>query len=276
MLGLLLVAGLARAEGPAEDWEYMAWEALYDARLSSALGTSPEVVSADYGRALSLVRDAQSPLGGEIHYWLALSLLSVGDVDGATRELALLGGREALADRDRALSSYIDMQRRKITRLPYRQDFDIADTPAPWVLRWQNEGGSTLDLLDLPDGNRVVVWSTNVQRERDDALIIPFQNQGPSTLRFAIRAERFPASVRCMLEDEDGQQWTGKFLDVPTDTWTGIQLTMDDFTLVGDPRSGRRPMPRRVRSFQLLDVTGFRSEERGLNRIYLDAVEALP
>ncbi len=275
-LGLHVAPGSARAQGPVEDWEYMAWEALYDSRLSAALSASPAMAKADYERAVALVRDDASPLRAEIEYWIALSLLRAGDVDGAARELATLGGRESLGDRDRALSSFIDARRREIARLPFRQDFDDTDSPAPWVRSWQREEGSDLELLDLPDGNRVVVWSTMVERGREDALIIPFRDQGPSTLRFALKADRFPAWVRCMLEDDEGQQWTGKFLYVPTDTWTGIQLTMDDFTLVGDPRSGRRPEPRRVRSFLLLDVTGYRSEERDLNRIYLDAVEALP
>jgi len=276
MLGLLLLGLVARAEPTGDDWEYLAWEALYDARLSAALGAGMDAARSDYGKAQGLIREDSNPLKGEVHYWLALSLLRGGDVEGAARELAEVGTREDLQDRDRVLSSLIEVERRQVTHLPYRQDFDGASTPAPWVRSWQRGEAGDLELLDLPDGNRVVVWTTQVQKGKDDTIFIPFADRGPTTLRFALRAERFPAWVRCMMEDDEGQQWSAKVLNVPTDTWSGIQLSLADFALVGDPRSGRRPDPHRLRSFLLVDVTGFRSDETDINRLLVDDIEMLP
>lgn len=276
MLALLLCGLVARADGPVDDWEFMAWESLHDSRLGASLGGGEATARVDFARTLGMLPDVASPLKSEVHYWLALALLQAGDVDAAARELNVVRMGEGFGERERALSTFIEVQRRQVTRLPYRQDFDGASTPAPFVRGWQRGSPDDLGLLDLPDGNRVVVWSTEVQRGRDDNIFIPFRDRGPSVLRFALRAERFPAWVRCMMEDDEGQQWNTKVLQVPTDTWSGVQLTLDDFALVGDPRFGRRPDPRRVRSFLLVDVTGFRSEELELNRIFVDDIEVLP
>lgn len=279
MLPLLLaLAGTAAAQGqaPAEDSELMAWEALYDSRLRAALNVESTAVQADYDRILSLLRDDSSPLAPEVHYWLALSLLRSGDVEGAADALGRIGPREQLSERDRALLTVVEIKRHQVTELPYRQDFDRATAPSPWVRSWQRAESGDLDLVDMPDGNRVVAWPTLVQKGHDDTIFIPFRDGGPTVIRLAVRAERLTAYLRCMMEDDEGQQWSARVLTVPTDTWTGIQLSLADFALVGDPRSGRRPDPRRVRSFLLVDVTGFRSEEVDLNRILVDDLEFLP
>ena len=55
----------------------------------------------------------------------------------------------------------------------------------------------------------------------------------------------------------------------------GVDLGLSDFALVGDP-FGPRPDPRRVRTFRLTDVTGFRGEQSGANDIFVDDVELNP
>lgn len=274
LLAALSLSPAARAQSAIDDWEYMAWEKLYDARLNAATGMAAPQVNEDFQRALSQVRDEPSPYLADIHYWRALALLTTGEVSAAADEIALIGPREVLSDRDRALLAQVDIAERQIRRLPLHEDFSDAADAAPWIRSPQRAGMRDLGLTDL-DGDRVVVWTTVVQNVSDDAIMLAFADRGPSRIRMRLRADRFSANMRGRLEDDEGQQWTARIPTVSTRDWVEVQLSLSDFALVGDP-FGRPPDPRSLRSFLLMDVTGYRGEESGENRIYIDDLDLLP
>ena len=277
MLPLLcLLAGAAHAQSSpaADDWEYLAWEDLYDARLEEALGRRSDQPGSDFASVLNLVRDELSPIKADTHYWLALALLQAGEVRAAADAIAEVGPRELMSDRDRALLSLIHVSTREITRLPLHVDFEDADGPAPWVRSASRGDTRDLYLTEL-GGDRVLVWATVVQQNSDDSILLTFADRGPSLIHMRLRAARFPANMRCELEDQDGTQWTARVPTVPATDWVDLSLALSDFALVGDPY-GRRPDPRRVRTLRLTDVTGFRGEESGANDIYIDDLELLP
>lgn len=274
LLLFLMSGGHAAPSGGAEDGEYTVWEKLYDARLDAALGLQSGAPGQGLQQVLSFVPDELSPYKADTHYWLALALLQAGEVEAAAQELDRIGPREVLSDRDRALLSHVDIAERQIDRLPLREDFTDASSPAPWIRSPIRPGMRDLTLTEL-DGDRVLVWNTVVQKESDDAIMLAFAERGPGQIHMRLRADRLPANLRGRLEDDEGQQWTARIPTLPPQTWVQVDLSLADFALVGDP-FGRHPDPRRLRSFLLMDVTGYRGVESGENSIYVDDLELLP
>lgn len=278
LLGLVRAAS-AQSSAASDDWEYLAWEDLYDARFSAALGrsaggSSSSLPGQEFTSVLTVVRDELSPIKADTHYWLALALLRAGEAQAAADALAEVGPREVMSDRDRALLSEIHISTRKIDRLPLHEDFEGAASPAPWVRSPARGDTRDLYLTDL-NGDRVMVWTTVVQQNSDDSIMLVFTDRGPSSIHLRLRADRFPANMRCELEDLDGTQWTARVPTVPATDWVDLDLGLSDFALVGDP-FGPRPDPRRVRALRLTDVTGFRGEQSGANDIFVDDLELLP
>ncbi len=273
-LSLSVLLQPAAAQSTGDDWEYMAWEKLYDARLNAALGSPKKTIDEGFQQAMSQVRDEPSPYLADLHYWRALSLLTAGEVSLAAAEVSLIGPREVLSDRDRALLAQVDISERQIKRLPLHADFSDATDASPWIRSPQRPRMRDVSVTDV-DGDRVVVWSTVVQKVSDDAIMLVFADRGPSRIRMRLRADRFPANLRGRLEDDEGQQWTARIPTVSVRDWSEVQLTLADFALVGDP-FGKQPDPRKLRSFLLMDVTGYRGEESGENRIFIDDLELSP
>ena len=278
MLWWALLAGSLAQEPPPEDWEFQAWEQLYDARLLSALGETPEAAVGATGAVMQSVRDENSFLRAPSHYWLALARLDTGDVAGARAELAILGPPQTLNPAQRALLERVESRSRAVVALPFRENFTDAADPSPWVRSWARGGGGDLT-VDIRDENRVVIWTTPVVRGQDDRIYVPLAlvNTGPSHIALKVRAEKLQARVRLVLEDDDALQWSAPSVQVSNSSWTEISLDLDDFTLASDPASPRRPNPRSLRAVYLVDLTGFRVEEGGrTNVLWIDDLVLTP
>lgn len=273
LLGLALAAPEDAARGPAPDWEVEAWEQLYDARLGASLGQAPLQSIAAYNSVIDRVPDEQSSVWTEAHFWLAFSYFQASLLADARREVDLLAELHSLEVRERALRSRIEAQERQITRLPFSQTFDT--TSAPWIRSWVRSGPDDLSLTDQSNGNRAVSWTPGADFGQDDFLYLRFRDARASPQRIQMRllAEKAPARVRFVLEDDDGQQWNGKVQTVPMDRWVDIDLSLADFALVGDPRSGRQPDASRIRILMLFDVTRFRTTEALPHRLLIDDLQ---
>lgn len=273
LLALALAAPEDAARTPAPEWEVEAWEQLYDARLGASLGQSPTDSIAAYNNVLDRVPDDQSPVWSEAHFWLAFSLFQASLLTDARRELDRLAELHPLEVRERALRSRIEAQERQITRLPFSQSFET--TSAPWIRSWVRSGPDDLRLTDQSNGNRAVSWSPSADFGQDDFLYLRFRDAraGPQRIQMRLRAEQATARVRFVLEDDDGQQWNGKVQTVPMDRWVSIDLSLSDFDLVGDPRSGREPDPARIRILMLFDVTRFRTTDAPPHHLLIDDLE---
>lgn len=273
---MALWVAVALADPDAPPREYQAWEALYDARLAEAQGLAPAAALEAYRKVEGDTTDPTSLLYGEVRYWVALAALETGDIASAHAALDEISRvPDGLSDRTRLLRARVQAQERGVRQLPYRQDFEGAESPAPWVLSWTRSDESALSVETLPDGNQVVAWQTTVRKGEDDSLLLPFQQtvRGPENVRMDLLAAQFPARVRLLLEDDEGQQWSSRVLLVGTDDWVTVSLALGDFALVGDPRSGRKPDPARIRSLQLGDYTGFRGDDAGSHTLYVDALD---
>lgn len=281
MLSFLLLAALGAGDerrssaplGPNES-EIRAWEQLHDGRLAESYDRDPEKAVAIYDAALDLLQDEEHPLRPEVLYWQARARFHLGDLVGAAGALDIIAERGALPLRERALQGWVLAAQREVVRLPYRQDF--REDALPWVRSWvRTNPARELALESRPGGDRALVWDTLVRQGEDDFLFIPFHAGAPGPRHFYLRlgADGFTARVRFVIEDVDGQQWSSRAYDVPLDTWVDVGLGIDEFALVGNPLSGRRPDPARVRNFKLIDSTGYGQAESGPHRILVDELE---
>ena len=269
---------MALAEGPrAGDAapEVEAWEQLYDGRLWDAAWGDPTAAVVSYSEARNRLSE-DDPLTGEVRYWMALARFEEGDLAAAREEIEAALTVGDLRTRARALLGRLDAEDNRVRALPYVQDF--ATSTAPWVRAWTLGSREDLRLETVDDAGtpqRVASWHTVVRQGEDDFLFIPMGDQakGPQRVELRMRARAFPAHVRFVLEDHDGQQWSGQIHIIPNDRFIEVQLPLSEFVLVGDPRSGRRPVPTNIRSLMLVDVTGFRSSDRGENWVLIDRLE---
>lgn len=280
MLFVLLLAALGvggEADpaplGPNES-EIRAWERLYDGRLAESYDRAPSKAVEHYAEALDLLQDEGHPLRVEILYWDARARYHLGDLDGAASALHTLAERGGHPLRERTLLGWVLAAQREVVRLPFRQDF--SEDALPWVPSWLRVSPDReLSIEDDPLRGRVLVWDTLVRQGEDDFLFIPFRAgpPGPRQFRLRLGADGFAARVRFLLEDVEGQQWSSRAYDVPLAGWVDVTLGLDGFALVGNPLSGRRPDPAEVRSFRLVDVTGYGQAEGGQHRIVVDDLE---
>ncbi len=155
--------------------------------------------------------------------------------------------------------------------LPYLTGFD--DGLGAFVRGWprgQREDLGTAHPAGADGG--ALAFHVEVRAGEDDFLRVELGPgaAGVERLRLRLRADRFPAQLRLLVEDRQGQRWTGPVFAVPVATWVDVDLSLADFAPAEAPAALRRPDPGQLRAIELRDLSAYLSAERGENTLFID------
>lgn len=260
--GLLLIAGLAQAEGPE------AWASLHDGLLNQSMDRDPFAAIDSYEALLSGTPEG-NPMRGDLLYWLGRARLASGDAAGAMETLSAANQVWSSRARSRALLGRLTAQKQAVRRLPHTQDFTA--TTAPWVRGWTRGRDEDLSLSKDAQGSHAA-WQIEVRDDQTDFLSIAIDTDGApaSHLGLRLQATAFATVVEFHLEDASGRLWAAPTLRVPAGVWTDVSLPLEQFVdqyagVLGGVIDGQQ-----LRWITLREVTAMHVEDRGKNILLID------
>ena len=259
---MLVWAALALAGDLARDWG-----TLYDARLVEVIDGSPGVAAELY-RELLEDRTPTDPLYAPTELWLGRALLDVDDLAGAEAVLNIAGSDPVARDEAVRLLEEAQLRRNSIRSLPQTWSFDTGMFPG--VRRASSGARGSLGVKRV--GESVVLsWATSVRPGEPDYLALRLApDLALRELRLRVRPVEFPAVVRVVAIDVDGERWLSEDHWLGNEDWSDVvvatQLLKPEANLAGAPRI------RGVAEVRIEDVSGERSPVRGDNTLLLDDV----
>ncbi len=260
---MLAVIAASWAADPATDWG-----TLYDARFVEIAYGSPENAVKLY-EALREDRTAADPLFATTSYWLGRAELETGDIDHALRDLEAAAADPTYRDASLALEEEAQLRLSPVGGLPAQWTFDTSEFPA--VRGWSGTGRGDATITEV-EGRSVFAWSTTVRPGEPDRITLRFgEALHPRELSFSARASTDDAVLRLVVLDQWGARWVSDGVALGR-TWTELHFRMAELvpaTLTPGPTELGR-----VVDVILEDITGERSDVRGVNTLLLDDVVA--
>lgn len=239
---------------------------MYDARLIEGAYGDPQRAAA----SLTQILKTSKYLPGEVAYWLAHARLSTGDVISATSALEIAVDYPETRDRALSLRSQADSLQRVIVSLPYTTDFALG---GPFVHSWMHGDRGNIDLLQSEfTYGAALRWTSKIRDRQDDQITATLNSLPISKINVSMRAEDFPAYLRILIIDDLGQEFATDPFTIVTDSWTKVELTLDDFHST-DPTKYRVKPSKKLTALHIHDITTYLSADRGTRYLWLDDLE---
>ena len=271
MFALLLSMHL-QWSGIANAQDIDAWGALQDAQLAESIDGNLSSAMATYEQLMKRLH-IDDPVRGDALYAYARAAWMLGD-DARARQVLLQGIRTGTCDVPcRDLLERIDFEAYAVASLPVRWTFQGSEHGLfhPWRL---DEYGALRVSPAQEDGNRVLIWSSASNPQRQDRLMIglALPDQQPKTFKLNVSSKLSNAWIQLAAFDQNGLEYRsgGSGLEVPTGRAMSVQFDLEGLS----PRGGGTPTetPHFVR-LELLETSSLEGGTDGPNELYLDDVE---
>lgn len=264
MLALLLGAALAQ--------DLRAWQGLYEGMLQeSAEGDTARAIRWYEGLITGLPDEDLTQ--GPLHIQLGRTLYMTGDVAGAREHLAIATEHDEVQLRALSLVGQIDSFERRISSLPYGEDYSEPTTA--WLHSWQyGAKGNVIIEPPLGSDDPALNWNTDVSPREDDQIQL-WLGDGNQVRELSMRlsAEVYPAYLMLVLIDDQGRWYALNDLVIAEpDRWFNLEARVKDFALISPEGTGQTSSqrPSSVRSIALRDLSSYYTSDQGPNTVLID------
>lgn len=249
-----------------------AWGALQDAKLAEAVDGDLRSAMATYEQLMKRLH-IDHPVRGDALYAYARAAWVLGD-NARARQVLLQGIRTRTCDVPcRDLLERIDFETYAVASLPVRWNFQDSEHGLfhPWRL---DEYGALRVSEAQEDGNRVLIWSSASNVQRQDRLMIglAIADAQPTTFKLKIRSKLPNAWIQLAAFDQNGVEYRsgGTGLQLPTNREMNVQFDLERLA----PRDGVLPVETTpLVRLELLETSALEGGTDGPNELYLDDIE---